>query len=840
MKMGHWILLDELNLANQSVLEGLNACLDHRGEVYIPELDKTFYLGENAAKSTKIFATQNPYKDGSGRKGLPKSFMNRFIKVFVSQLNSKDIIEICKHRFPNLSSNDIQMSVDILNTIQMNSISKNWEFNLRDLMKFCECIKNGDLTWNLRFAQLIFSSRFRSEKDKIEIQAILRQFLNGNSYTKGFQIDNEKLKIGIIELERSKNLSLKANNDEKLLSEQFELMENLMMCIKYSWIPLIVGYEQTGKTSCVKILSKLLGQKLNLITLSQMSDTSELLGSFEQQTSTKMGNPVEDDHFKFEWVDSVLVKSVQNGDWLLIDNANLCPSSVLDRLNGLFEFNGNLVINEQGGERIIQAHPNFRVFLTVNPKFGELSNAMRNRCVEIYLPKCQNDQKFMIQKFSGGKNLDFGSLSQAKSFKNYSKILSSIFNDRNLAEECSKNLLGIGNCEENSRILMEAPNVENLLMFPNEMIVKFQFEVVHKIFEDERNKILTFFKFTQNDFNLRIELIKTNYHENQVEMMIELCKKNSNEFAISVEISEILNEFEVKIEEILSSLQNQNIEEHKIWIILQILVEIRGKFEIENFNHEISTVSGINKINEILGYKSENFDICKKIVLMPEFCHENEWKFYKEKMLKFSENDPYNKNFECRKLEIAKEFLLDSIIQMKNSSLILTGNKFQVSNLHPLHIQDYLDENYKFCLRSIIDFETHEIVTQNLWPKILNEESLKSNSKLSNLLKNSILDEKCQNLASWHEFSSDLADLKTILKDNENVIKNFNQMNSIELSFKALNMILGDFENIPNEILEFVEQIKKLDKKEKNSSRLKMLSGFIFFTLACLITHDSR
>jgi midasin (ATPase involved in ribosome maturation) len=38
LRAGHWVLLDELNLASQSVLEGLNACFDHRGEVYVPEL----------------------------------------------------------------------------------------------------------------------------------------------------------------------------------------------------------------------------------------------------------------------------------------------------------------------------------------------------------------------------------------------------------------------------------------------------------------------------------------------------------------------------------------------------------------------------------------------------------------------------------------------------------------------------------------------------------------------------------------------------------------------------------------------------------------------------------
>lgn len=30
---GHWVLLDELNLASQSVLEGLNSVLDHRAEM---------------------------------------------------------------------------------------------------------------------------------------------------------------------------------------------------------------------------------------------------------------------------------------------------------------------------------------------------------------------------------------------------------------------------------------------------------------------------------------------------------------------------------------------------------------------------------------------------------------------------------------------------------------------------------------------------------------------------------------------------------------------------------------------------------------------------------------
>ena len=56
---------------------------------------RTFHI---KSRQTKIFATQNPYREGSGRKGLPKSFLNRFVKVFVAPLVEEDVRDICAHR----------------------------------------------------------------------------------------------------------------------------------------------------------------------------------------------------------------------------------------------------------------------------------------------------------------------------------------------------------------------------------------------------------------------------------------------------------------------------------------------------------------------------------------------------------------------------------------------------------------------------------------------------------------------------------------------------------------------------------------------------------------------
>ncbi|XP_023209806.1 midasin-like [Centruroides sculpturatus] len=93
---------------------------------------------------------------------------------------------------------------------------------------------------------------------------------------------------------------------------------------------------------------------------------------------------------RFEWIDSILVTAIKKGYWLLIDDVNFCSPSVLDRLNGLLEPNGVLTLSELGviGEEVpvITPHPNFRLIFAMNPKNGEISPAMRNRGIEIYIP----------------------------------------------------------------------------------------------------------------------------------------------------------------------------------------------------------------------------------------------------------------------------------------------------------------------------------------------------------------------------------------------------------------------------------------------------------------------
>jgi len=106
IKVGSWILLDEMNLASQSVLEGLNSCLDFRKNLFIPELNKTFEINNN---SCKFFACQNPHIQGGGRKQLPKSFLNRFLPIYVDEMNDEDFVFILCERFSKLHGFDEEL-----------------------------------------------------------------------------------------------------------------------------------------------------------------------------------------------------------------------------------------------------------------------------------------------------------------------------------------------------------------------------------------------------------------------------------------------------------------------------------------------------------------------------------------------------------------------------------------------------------------------------------------------------------------------------------------------------------------------------------------------------------
>ncbi|XP_007484380.2 midasin isoform X1 [Monodelphis domestica] len=505
LKAGHWIVLDELNLASQSVLEGLNACFDHRAEVYIPEIGMNFKVQH---KKTKIFGCQNPYQQGGGRKGLPRSFLNRFTQVYVDPLSASDMEFIAKTLFPAIEKSIVAKMVAFNKRIDQEvTLEKKWgqkggpwEFNLRDLFRWCQLILVDQSPGGYDPSQhvyLVYGERMRSREDKEKVISVFKAVFGPSNVpymgTRQFHITPYEVQVGYSVLSRGSYIPQPSLRPLSLLHQSLKFLEPVMKCVQMNWMVILVGPTAVGKTSLVQLLAHLTGHTLKIMAMNSAMDTTELLGGFEQvdiirpwrqllkkvestvsillrdslllnpedaevvlrawsnffltykpKTLGEVGKNITVEivnkleavlllvqrlnnkinsfskaefsklveefrsfrlkliqtvdgrsHGTFEWVDSMLVQALQSGDWLLMDNVNFCNPSVLDRLNALLEPGGVLTVSERGvidgSTPTIAPHPNFRLFLSMDPIHGEISRAMRNRGIEIYIPGERNE-----------------------------------------------------------------------------------------------------------------------------------------------------------------------------------------------------------------------------------------------------------------------------------------------------------------------------------------------------------------------------------------------------------------------------------------------------------------
>ena len=468
MQKGEWVLLDEMNLASQSVLEGLNACLDHRGQVYIPELDRSFFKH----RQFTLFAAQNPHAQGGGRKGLPASFVNRFTLVYADSLITEDMVQISASMFPNINASTISALTSYI--FSLNSFVANsqaalstggpWEFNLRDLLRWLSLISKSSSVLSAAnpgdFEDMLVLGRFRDLKAVEAVKAGVHSPFKDASRTRTRyrNLGNNFIQCGFGFLQKFLIGGETVHIPEgKCLAP----LESVMIAIEQNWPCLLVGPSGSGKSRLLHGLASNCGADVVSLALNNAMDTMDIIGGYDQVDFTshlksllldvarelrRLWAQSDSEEFtagiasawialsnydqnpqplldslkhlistdcasigilsteldklaqrmknnqqaQFQWVDGALVKAMERGSWLILDNANLCNASILDRLNALLEPNGILSLNEHrledGSPRSISRHPDFRLFLTMDPRHGELSRAMRNRCVEIYHP----------------------------------------------------------------------------------------------------------------------------------------------------------------------------------------------------------------------------------------------------------------------------------------------------------------------------------------------------------------------------------------------------------------------------------------------------------------------
>lgn len=112
MRNGHWIILDELNLAPTDVLEALNRVLDDNRELFIPETQDIV----KAHPNFMVFATQNPPGLYGGRKILSRAFRNRFVELHFNEIPPPELENILHMRCklpPTYAKKMVAVMVDL-------------------------------------------------------------------------------------------------------------------------------------------------------------------------------------------------------------------------------------------------------------------------------------------------------------------------------------------------------------------------------------------------------------------------------------------------------------------------------------------------------------------------------------------------------------------------------------------------------------------------------------------------------------------------------------------------------------------------------------------------------
>ena len=441
LRSGHWIVLDELNLAPTDVLEALNRLLDDNRELVIPETQEVI----RPHPHFMLFATQNPPGLYAGRKVLSRAFRSRFLEVHfedVPQVELETIIcQKCRIA-PSYGQKIVTVFRELQHRRQSGRVfeSRQGFATLRDLFRWAgrDAIGYQELAEN---GYMLLAERTRREVDKIVVKEVIESVMKVHLDDKAiYSLDNPALQSPAF-------LGFPFPSSSPIIwtmtMRRLFILVSRALC--FNEPVLLVGETGSGKTSVCQVYADAVNKKLLGVNCHQNTETADLIGGLRpvrnrvaseaevlrqssialdgvsgkpDMTGTRqcllavdaaLNSDLEQDrrslledcrrkllrlHSIFEWRDGPLVQAMRNGDVFLLDEISLADDSVLERLNSVLEPARILVLAERGGDDlvqpVVQAANDFKLVATMNPggDYGkkELSPALRNRFTEIWVP----------------------------------------------------------------------------------------------------------------------------------------------------------------------------------------------------------------------------------------------------------------------------------------------------------------------------------------------------------------------------------------------------------------------------------------------------------------------
>ena len=276
-----------------------------------------------SAANFRVFAAQNPVQEGGGRKGLPRSFLNRFSRISLELLQPADLLVILQQLHPQLPASCLECMVASVGLLHeavnlkhaFGRIGGPWEFNLRDISRWCDlitaagaCSETHAVALSGHYAAMLFSHKMQSKADKRQCEALIEQCWSSHPLQDVFcshlrcpqkvsvALTPDMVGIGRCELSRAAQIgslppsgSSQASTDAASCGMQLAsssssvpALEWVATACKMSWMAIVVSPDVLKATHMVRALASVCSQPLVEIPMSNTSDISDLLGGFEQ------------------------------------------------------------------------------------------------------------------------------------------------------------------------------------------------------------------------------------------------------------------------------------------------------------------------------------------------------------------------------------------------------------------------------------------------------------------------------------------------------------------------------------------------------------------------------
>ncbi|KAJ2805745.1 AAA ATPase midasin, partial [Coemansia guatemalensis] len=285
LRHGHWLVLDELNLAPSDVLEALNRLLDDNRELVIPETQEVV----RPHPHFMLFATQNPAGLYGGRKQLSRAFRNRFVELHFDDIPAGElqriVVESCR-----VPPSHAQLLVDVYGALtQARAQTRIFEarhgfITLRDLFRWARrgAASRDELA---EHGYMLLAERTRSADDRSVVRrAIERVFYpraassaGGGRVRRAIDVDalySEERLRAMPEFQ-----ALAQASDVAWTSAMRRLFVLTALCLRFDEPVLLVGETGTGKTTVCQLLATALGRRLHAVSCHQNTEAADVLGA---------------------------------------------------------------------------------------------------------------------------------------------------------------------------------------------------------------------------------------------------------------------------------------------------------------------------------------------------------------------------------------------------------------------------------------------------------------------------------------------------------------------------------------------------------------------------------